>query len=336
MKVTLHEVAARADVSIATVSRAVNGLAVSPASLAKVREAIAELGYVANDAARALRSDRSHTMGIIFSDLRNTLGIDLLDGLSDTIEEAGYSLIIATARGDAHRFDVLMHRFLERRVDALFCIRPPGKVESLPRYAAAKVPVMAMFGASGAFSRLPNMSPSFSEPAAALAEHLRALGHRRIAILQPQRRAAGMDAIGEILKGEGLGVEAVEMAEGVGTAEIVRSLISRADRSTVVLVSDPAVRGVMAACAALGVETPGDLSLVSLNDITSGAYHRKHGLSSVTVDPQRMGRACGAAMLAWLAGSRPADRTQVQSATFHPRTTTGAAPALASRESAGA
>ncbi|HLY81006.1 MAG TPA: LacI family DNA-binding transcriptional regulator, partial [Caulobacteraceae bacterium] len=72
MKVTLHEVAARAEVSIATASRALNGLAVSKASLARVEKAVRELGYVPNQAARALRAERTMTMGLIFSDLRNT------------------------------------------------------------------------------------------------------------------------------------------------------------------------------------------------------------------------------------------------------------------------
>ena len=325
MTVTLHEVAARAEVSIATVSRAVNGLPVSQKSLARVREAIAELGYVANEAARALRSDKSQTMGIIFSDLRNTLGIDLLDGLSDAIEEAGYSLLIATARGDAQRFDLLMHRFLERRVDALFCIRPPGKGESLPRYAAAKTPVMVLFGGGGAFAALPNLSPSFSEPAKTAGEYLRALGHQQLAVLQPPRRSVGLGAIADALKAQAFQVETVEMAEGAGAAQIVASLMARPGRPTVLLASDPTVRGVLSACAAIGVSVPGDISVLSLNDITTDSHHRRHGVSSITVDPHRMGRACGAAMLAWLAGSRPAARTLVQTATFQPRGTTGAA-----------
>ena len=131
MKVTLYEVAAQAGVSIATVSRALNGLPVSPRSQERVRAAAAALGYVANEAARALRSDRTLTMGLIFFDLRNTLGIELIDALSESIEASGYSLLIASARADARRYDVLMRRFLERRVDALFCINPRGQGETL-------------------------------------------------------------------------------------------------------------------------------------------------------------------------------------------------------------
>lgn len=64
--VTLHDVAAAAGVSIATVSRALNGLPVSKDALRKVENAADQLGYVANEAARSLRSDRSMTMGLIF------------------------------------------------------------------------------------------------------------------------------------------------------------------------------------------------------------------------------------------------------------------------------
>ena len=73
------------------------------------------------------------------------------------------------------------------------------------------------------------------------------------------------------------------------------------------------------------VAGPDGNTLWTLNDITTDSHHRRHGVSSITVDPHRMGRACGAAMLAWLAGSRPAARTLVQTATFQPRGTTGAA-----------
>lgn len=326
MKVTLHEVAARAGVSIATVSRALNGLPVSEKNQSLVREAVDALGYVANEAARALRSDKSMTMGIIFADLRNTLGIDLLDALSDAIEEAGYSLIIATARNDARRFDVLMHRFLERRLDALFLIHPPGRLEYLDRYEAARTPVMTMFGSGPGVQPMPNVSPSFSDPAKALAEHLHGLGHRKVAMLGYERSAGPMAAIAEALKAHGQVVEIVETPPGAGMTETVRSLMAMPGRPTAVLTRDPAVRGLMVACAAQGVKVPDDLSVVSLNDITSESYHRKHAISSVTVDPHRMGKASGAAMLAWLAGSRPAERIRVQVASFYPRASIGAAP----------
>jgi DNA-binding LacI/PurR family transcriptional regulator len=66
---------------------------------------------------------------------------------------------------------------------------------------------------------------------------------------------------------------------------------------------------------------PGDISLISVNGIAADAYYRRHGISSVTIDPHRVGRAAGTRMLAWLAGSRPAQKIRVQTATFVARDT---------------
>ena len=326
MKVTLHEVAARSGVSIATVSRALNGLSVSNASRARVEAAARELGYVANEAARALRAERTMTMGLIFSDLRNTLGIDLLDALSEAIEAAGYSLLISTARGDAARYDVLMRRFLERRVDAMFCIRPHGAGASLGAYRAAGIPVVTMFGGSGAFAELPTLFPVFTEAARALGAHLRALGHVRVAIVRTEPRSAPLQAIGEGLKAQGLVVEAVEASEADGMRGCLATVMAQRHRPTTVIAADPHSRGLVAACEAAGAAVPGALSIVSLSEIAADGYHRRHGISALTIDPSRMGRASAAAMLGWLAGDRPDARLAVEAAVFAARATTG--PAL--------
>ena len=324
MKVTLHEVAARAEVSIATVSRALNGLPVSKQSKARVDQAVAELGYVANEAARALRSDRTMTMGLIFSDLRNMLGIDLLDALSELIEDAGYSLLISTARGDARRYDLLMHRFLERRVDALFCIRPRGKGEGLARYHAANIPVIALFNTGGGFADLPTIVPAFNVPANALAEHLRALGHERVAVVRGAAAAIPVSAISELLKAHNFRVDTV-IAETGGVRDAVGELMARKARPTAIVAPDPTVRAVIAACEAGSVRVPGDVSVVSICDVTAETYHKRHDISSITIDPHRMGRGSGAAMLAWLAGSRPAEKVRIQAAGFFARASTGPA-----------
>ena len=323
MKVTLHEVAARSGVSIATVSRALNGLAVSQANRARVEAAARDLGYVANEAARALRAERTMTMGLIFSDLRNTLGIDLLDALSEAIEAAGYSLLISTARGDAARYDVLMRRFLERRVDALFCIRPHGAGAALGAYRAAGIPVVTMFGGTGAFAALPTLFPVFGAAARALGAHLKALGHVRIAIVRREPRSAPLNAIGEDLKAQGLVVETVVATEADGMRGCLAALTAQRHRPTVVIAADPHSRGLIAACEAAGVGVPDALGIVSLSEIAAEGYHRRHGISAVTIDPSHMGRAAAAAMLGRLAGDRLDARLAVEAASFTPRDSTG-------------
>ena len=205
----MHDVAARARVSIATVSRALNGLPVSQGNHERVHKAAEELGYVANEAARALRSERSHTMGLIFFDLRSRLGIELLDSLSESIEDAGYSLLISTARGDARRFELLMRRFLERRIDALFCMQAHGEGELLARYQAAGVPVLGLIAGAGNFADLPLIGPSIAEASDALARHLAGLGHQRVALVRHMAYQIQLAAISKALAALGMYVEPI-------------------------------------------------------------------------------------------------------------------------------
>jgi len=326
MKVTLYEVAARAGVSIATVSRALNGLPVSAASQERVREAVAALGYVANEAARALREGRTQTMGLIFFDLRNTLGIELVDAIGESIEASGYSLLIASARADRRRYDLLMHRFLERRIDALFCINPRGQAETLPRYAAAATPVIALFAAGSAFSELPLITPSFADSSRALAAHLSDLGHAHVALVAEDARAPAIAAIGEALKAASIHADWIAPSETGGMSETLTRLLGLAPRPTAVVAPDPHARGLLAACEAARVAVPQALSLVSIGEIGTDPGARKRGVSSLVIDPNRMGRAAAGAMLAWLAGSAPAGRISVQAAAWEPRVTTGPAP----------
>jgi len=322
MKVTLHQVAARAGVSIATASRALNGLAVSAPARERVRQAVDELGYVANEAARALRSDRTLTIGLLFFDLRNNLGIELIDALSETLEASGYSLLVASARADRRRYDTLMRRFLERRVDALFCINPRGEAETLPLYRESGTPVIALFAAGSAFCALPLIAPSFSEAAGALAADMSALGHRQAAVVLADARSPPLVAVADALRAAGVGVAAIERSEAGGMSEAAQRIASLTPRPTAVIAAQADARGLMAA----GLGRPGACSLVAIAEVAVDAKNRKRGLASLVIDPQRMGGAAAGAMLAWLAGTRPADRIAVQAAAWEPRASLGPPP----------
>ncbi|MDH5673105.1 MAG: LacI family transcriptional regulator [Myxococcales bacterium] len=326
MKATLHDVAARAGVSIATVSRALNGLPVSPASRERVERAAQEVGYVANRAARALRSDRSHTMGLIFFDLRSTLGIDLLDSLGEAIEDAGYSLLVSSARGDARRFELLMHRLLERRVDALCCVQARGQSATLERCRSAGIPVVAALTGSGAFAQLPLVAPTTGEAAAALSMQLGQLGHRRVALVADSARTAQLSPVGCALSAQAIEVECFAIPEVGGMEGLLAALLGSPERPTAVVVPGPQTQALLTACQARGLRVPRDLSVVALGPIADTGMPAQRELSVLHIDPQRLGRAAGAAMLGWLAGVRPANRIGVEIGSFVAGATTGPAP----------
>jgi LacI family transcriptional regulator len=264
-------------------------------------------------------------MGLIFFDLRTTLGIDLLDSLSESIEDAGYALLISTARGDAGRFELLMHRFLERRVDALFCIHARGEGQTLARYHAAGIPVIAVITGAGTFAELPLIGPSIADASKSLARHLEDLGHERIALVRHRAYRAPLRTIGRTLQAHGMQVEDIAVSEAGGMSDIVTGLMARPGRPTAVIAPGGYAHGLLAACTAAGIGVPEDLSIVSVGNVEAERRRESRAMSCLTIDPQRVGRAAGGAMLGWLAGARPVDKLQVENGSFVARATTGRA-----------
>jgi LacI family transcriptional regulator len=117
---TIVDVARLADVSIATVSRVINGdAAVRPRTRRVVEEAIARLDYRPNAAARSLRMARSHTLGLVVSDLENPIFIDVVHGIEAVARERGYSLFLCDAANDREAQNAHLERLYERRVDGM-------------------------------------------------------------------------------------------------------------------------------------------------------------------------------------------------------------------------
>jgi LacI family transcriptional regulator, galactose operon repressor len=326
MKATLHDVAAHAQVSIATASRALNGLPVSKPNLARVRRAAAELGYVANEAARSLRSDRTLTIGLIFPRLRAHAGLELLEAMAEAVEDRGYSLLVSTARGDGARYDLLMRRFLERRVDALICVHPSGSGELLDAYRAAEIPVLALFSRPGPFKRLPLVAPSLRTAAGDLARSLVALGHERIALVSRPERFGPISAVCSALKKHGVTLDRQRYGNDPREVrEILRALVARREPPTAIVTYYRAAVQLMAACREQKIEVPEELSIVSISDHTAESFPARKPFSALVVEPDPLGRAAGQALLAWLDGQAPPSETGVEAGTWLERATTATA-----------
>jgi len=96
-QITIHDVAKTAGVSVTTVSRVVNNKEdVAPATFAKVRQVIDQLGYTTNLAARSMRSRRTKVIGLVVSNIEQLFAIEVMKGVNRTIGAYGYDLIIYT------------------------------------------------------------------------------------------------------------------------------------------------------------------------------------------------------------------------------------------------
>jgi LacI family transcriptional regulator len=319
---TLHDVAAHAGVSIATASRALNGLLVSQQSLERVKRAAAELGYVANDAARSLRNDRTMALGLIFFELSSWKGLELLDALSAELDQAGYSLLISTARGDPGAYDLLMRRFLERRVDGLFCVIPPEDLETPERFISAQVPLVTITRRAKAFAGQPLIAPSLHDAFAVSHERLYREGHRRIAIIEEIERPSAIQTPRLDASPSPFEIEIIAQPPPGGMQQLVSDLMARPDRPTLIGGGEAQANHAYAAAKSLGIKVPGELSIVAFCN-ASDPRHPDTPLTSLMVDPGAVGRMAGQTMLGWLNGESPPKDVRVEIAHWVWRDSTG-------------
>ncbi|MGD0914070.1 MAG: LacI family DNA-binding transcriptional regulator, partial [Terracidiphilus sp.] len=116
----IRSVAARAHVSIATVSRTINRVPTVNAKLAKrVWSAIQELGYVPNTQARALGSGRSGMLGLVVSEITNPFFPELIQGFEDAAIKSGFEILISSTNYDPKRMEVCIRRLLERKAEGV-------------------------------------------------------------------------------------------------------------------------------------------------------------------------------------------------------------------------
>lgn len=325
-KPTLHDVAAAAGVSIATASRALNGLLVSKTSQARVEHAVRELGYVANETARALRNESTQTLGLIFYALGNARGLQLLDALSATLDAAGYSLLIATARGDEPTYDLLIRRFLQRRVDGLFCVSPHGDAVGAEMCRNAGVPVMALRSRGAAYSKVPLLQPAFDKAAQAATQEMRALGHRRVAFIDD---GSEIDSANPVMAAWGdspFEIEYIRLSAVKGIDQLIRQMMRRPDRPTVIAGSESQAEAALAVCRSAGIDVPGEFSIVAVTNAEDESRAKQVGISSMLIDSNLFGEQAGSAMLAWLQGQKPKNQAAVQIGKWQARATTGQAP----------
>lgn len=140
---TIHDVAKRAGVSIATVSRALTGGdVVSEETKAKVLEAAQQLQYQVNSHARSLRSARSHTVGLLVSDVRNPFFAQLAHRVQTDLAARGFATFIGSAAESTERQDQYLTTLLRQRVDGVIVTPQGGDSRVLHQIIDQGIPVV--------------------------------------------------------------------------------------------------------------------------------------------------------------------------------------------------
>lgn len=187
MRVTLHEIARRANVHYSTASTVLNGARgstrVSDATRRRVLEAADSLGYSVNRAAQQLRTRRSRVIGLLTGGLENPFFARMVSLCSEALEREGYDVILATRRRDESSDLHLLQTLLERRIDGLLFWNETvtESYEHLQRPGLGSVVVLGMSvpGCDGVAALL---DAGVTEAL----RHLRETGRRRIGYLAPE------------------------------------------------------------------------------------------------------------------------------------------------------
>jgi LacI family transcriptional regulator len=274
-RVTIGDVAARAGVSIATVSRVVNDrYGVAGDTSARVREVIAELGYESSLVARSLRSHRTNVIGVLVSGIE-PFSAELLKGAARALHDSGFELVIYA--GGMPNHEGWERRYLSRLSGTLadgIILVTPTVVE-----VRATHPIVAVDPHVGG-STLPIVDAQNFEGARAATRHLVDLGHRRIGFLagrpdleSARRREAGYRAA---IDEAGLGFDPALIQVGAYTEETAQgpaeTLLDLPDRPTAVFAAnDLSAIQVLRTAWRRGLEVPADLSVVGFDNIPESA-----------------------------------------------------------------
>jgi LacI family transcriptional regulator len=270
------QVAKRAKVSTATVSRVLNRFpGVHEKTLARVRQAIAELNYVPNPNARSLRMGRSRLFGLIVSDVNNPFFPELIDAFESLAAAQGIEVIFTHTNYDPKRLHNCIRRMVERGVDAIAVMTSEVEEESLRQAVNAGVPVVLMNQRKMA-GKYPNVLVEYTDGFREALEHLLALGHRDIGFIagpQSLNSARGRkEAFVAALKGHGIDVRAEWITIGdmrvEGGRKAMDALLSRRPRPTAIVASNDLMAvGALQAAHASRIHVPRDLSIIGFDDI---------------------------------------------------------------------
>ncbi len=292
----MKDVAARAGVSITTVSHILNATRpVAPATRARVLQAIRDLNYVKNAIGRRLARGRSDSYGLIISDIENPFFGELIKSFEAAVQEKGCDVLLGATGYDPERARKAVHRMIEYKVQAVAVMTSQLEPALVDELVAHDIPVVRLDAGSIARGRS-NIRVDYTVGAMEAATHLRDLGHSRIGFITgPLNRVSSVTyheaflaALGKLGLPEALMVEGNNNTDG-GEAG-VRAMLRQPELPTAILCgNDLAALGAIRALAEAGLRVPGDVSVIGADDISFARYAMP-ALTTIRVPRDRLGR----------------------------------------------
>jgi len=315
-RATLTDVAALAEVSAVTASRALrNPDVVSPRLRARVEAAVRELAYVPNQLASALASSRTGCVGVIVPSLTNGVFDDYLRALYDAFVPAGFQILVLNSNYLPGREEKAISTMLGQFPEAVVVagIEQTRPARRLLRQAG--VPIVQTMDITDAPIDI-NIGFSHTDAGYAAARHLFELGHRKVGhLMAPRDSRARKRAEGYTQAAKEFGAEPIVAAldEPSSVAiggRLLAEMMEREPETTAIFCgNDNLALGALFECQRRGVAIPGDMSIMGFNDLEFSAYAYP-SLSTVATPRYEMARRAAEIILEIVRGSgkRPRKR----------------------------
>ncbi|MFI1252785.1 LacI family DNA-binding transcriptional regulator [Streptomyces netropsis] len=310
----IKDVAERAGVSVATVSRVLNGRSPVAETRERVLAAVHELGYRPNVVARSLRTARTRTLGLVISDLRNPFFTELADAVEQEARRLGYSLIIGNAGESPQQQDDYIRTLLDRRIDGLMVSSAGTGSEMLGEVVASDTPLVLLDRTVPGIAA-PCVRAAGGAALTDLAAHLAALGrHRPAVIVAPAGTPIGderLELFATALAAHGIALPAERIGSSPdlgpgGGRRVMRELLDLPEPPDAVLATDNLMAlGALDEVRARGLRVPDDVALVAFDDVPWFA-HTDPPLTAIAQPTRDLGRAAVHALLERIEG-RPAE-----------------------------
>lgn len=310
--VTIADVARMAEVSLGTVSRVLNhNPTVRPATRKAVLAAISELGYRPNINARNLRSQRTRTIGLLFTDLTQSMTPHAIRGVEMALRTHGYALLVGDSHGDPEVEQESFANLVDRRVDGILWFPTPPRATAEALALTAGIPVM-LFGQTSPSTELPTAIVDEKPAFDAMAADLAALGHSTFGFVGAGATVPGrLRRLEQALANSGLHRDArfeVIVPRRQDCYEAVRAMVTQEVRPTALLATPhDLVPSTVRAIQDAGLQIGDDISVIGFGD-TEWATALRPPLSVITVDYQTHARDAATVLLQHIDGVKDAPR----------------------------
>ena len=308
---TIRDVAREAGVSIATVSRVFNdSTLVSEDTARRVLQVAAHFDYWPNGAAQSLTTNRTNTIGVLLPDLFGEFYSEVIRGIDSVVRRSSYQMMLSSSHADNEEI-LTAARSMLGRIDGLLMMAPDNESAETVNRIRRRIPLVLL---NPAVSPTEGCSVSIDNYTGALlaVRHLLGMGHRRVAMVggpegnmdsrdrlrgfHQALTEAGLDpAAAVVLPGDFR--EPSGFRAGVELAKLV-------PRPTAVFVANDSMAvGLLAALEGLGINVPGDLSVVGFDDVDIAGYVQPP-LTTVRIDAFALGQRATEMMIKEIQSSK--------------------------------